>query len=100
LSAEVRIDISPEDVMTHVRAGGLAMLSVHPWIRWPDRRPPHRGGHLVLAVDVDGGDTLVINNPSGLHDHSQQQFRISADQFRRFDAGRGVFFAPVVPSAP
>jgi hypothetical protein len=65
------------------------IASVHPWVRWPDRIPPDRGGHLVLVTGRHG-DQLILNNPSGLPGTSQHAARIALADFARFYAGRGI----------
>jgi Peptidase_C39 like family len=92
LAAEVVPDLPPQDVIGHVDAGGLAMISVHPWVRWPDREPPVKGGHLVLAVGVDDGGRVLLHNPSGIYGESQQLFPVSPEECARFAPGRGVLF--------
>jgi hypothetical protein len=71
----------------------VVIASVHPWVRWPDRVPPDRGGHLVLVTGRDGGQ-LILNNPSGLPGTSQHAARIALTDFARFYAGRGIVIAP------
>ncbi|MFF4369549.1 hypothetical protein [Streptomyces sp. NPDC001594] len=68
--------------MSQLHAGRLAMLSVHPGVRSGDTEPPHRGGHLVLAV--------TIHNPSGWHGASQELVDVPRPVLRRYSAGRGV----------
>jgi hypothetical protein len=56
LVAQSRPDLPVDNVTEHLRAGGLAMLSVHPSIRTLDPAPPRTGGHLVLAVGATPDD--------------------------------------------
>jgi hypothetical protein len=93
IKASVRGDLPHTDIAETVHAGGLAMISVHPWIRWPERTPPRRGGHLVLVTGAGPGH-LLIHNPSGLPGQSQQDARIGQATLDRFYAGRGVVFHP------
>lgn len=65
------------------------IASVHPWIRWPDRVPPARGGHLVLVTGADGG-LLRLHNPSGIPPASQRDALVTVADFARFFAGRGL----------
>jgi hypothetical protein len=69
------------------------MASVHPWVRWPDREPPDRGGHLVLVVGTTPG-ALLVHNPSGLPGESQEYAEVPTEAFARFYADRGVLFPP------
>lgn len=66
------------------------MASVHPAIRWPDRPPPGRGGHLVLVTAARAG-AIVFHNPSGHDRASQESVALPIDGFF---AGRGVAIAP------
>ncbi|MBB5687905.1 hypothetical protein GXW77_16775 [Roseomonas alkaliterrae] len=89
LPAEVRVDVAATDVPALVGEGGLFIASVHPWIRWPERVPPARGGHLVLVFGATGG-ALRLNNPSGDTPASQRDMRMPVEIFARFYAGRGI----------
>ena len=94
IAAEVRVDVPAEDVPALVAGGGLYIASVHPWIRRPERRPPSRGGHLVLVFGAGNG-ALRLHNPSGDTPASQRDMRVPLDAFARFHAGRGI----VLPGA-
>ena len=98
----------PAAVVTDVSAAGLPALlhrwryfaaSVHPDIRWPDRPPPGRGGHLVL-VTAATAERIVFHNPSG-HDHaSQVNATLHPAVFDVFFAGRGIGLRPEAGPAP
>ncbi|MEV0090239.1 C39 family peptidase [Streptomyces sp. NPDC050738] len=90
LSAECRPDLPAAELPAHLAAGGLAMLSVHPSIRELHPEPPHKGGHLVLAVAADE-DNLYVHNPSGFPGRSQRAAAVPWPDLDRFYAGRGVF---------
>ncbi len=94
-------DIQAE-VMTHLTASQLPSLlrraeffiaSVHPWIRWPEREPPRKGGHLVLVLAADA-EQIVFHNPSGDTPAAQENAALDAKQFDRFCAGRGIAIFP------
>lgn len=89
IAAEVRVDVAAQDIPALVADGGLFVASVHPAIRWPDREPPARGGHLVLVFGVQG-KALRFHNPSGDTDASQRDARLEVGRFGRFFAGRGI----------
>ena len=89
IAASVRVDVAAQDIPAMVAGGGLFIASVHPAIRWPDRNPPARGGHLVLVFGT-GGDALRLHNPSGDTAASQRDARVPLDRFARFFAGRGM----------
>ena len=65
------------------------IASVHPWIRWPERTPPGRGGHLVLVTGVVDG-MLRFHNLSGLPGISQSDALVGPADFARFAAGCGI----------
>lgn len=90
IAAEVRVDVAAEEVPGLVADRGMFIASVHPWIRWPDRDPPSRGGHLVLVFGTRDG-TLRLHNPSGDTAAARQDARLAVADFARFYAGRGIF---------
>jgi hypothetical protein len=89
IAAEVRRDLPVADLVSHAAAGTLVIASVHAWIRWPERTPPGRGGHLVLVTGVVDG-MLRFHNPSGLPGISQRDALAGQADFARFAAGRGI----------
>lgn len=89
IAAEVRVDMMAEDVAGFVAAGGMFIASVHPWVRWPAREPPSRGGHLVLVFGVQDG-ALRFHNPSGDVAATQADARLRLGDFARFFACRGM----------
>jgi hypothetical protein len=99
LKATVHQDLGFEEIAEMVHAGGLAMLSVHAWIRWPERAPADRGGHLVLVTGADE-ERLLINNPSGLPGQSQHYAPICRADLDRFSARRGMLIQPPVSATP
>ena len=89
LAAEVRVGVAAEEVPGLVADGGMFIASVHPWIRWPRRDPPSRGGHLVLVFGAADG-ALRLHNPSGDTAASRRDARVPLAGFARFFAGRGI----------
>lgn len=89
IAAEVRVDVAAQDIASLLAGGGLFIASVHPWVRWPDRNPPARGGHLVLVFGTAGG-ALRFHNPSGHDAAAQADARLAPEAFARFFAGRGM----------
>lgn len=89
IGAEVVADLSPADIAAIACPAAPVIVSVHHSIRWPDRTPPHRGGHLVLVTGA-GDDHVRIHNPSGLPATSQQDAHVQMPDFARFFAGRGL----------
>jgi hypothetical protein len=93
IAAEVAGELPLSGLVERLAAGTTVIASVHPWVRWPGRVPPDRGGHLVLVTGQDGGE-LTLNNPSGLPGVSQHGTRIALADFARFYAGRGLVIRP------
>jgi hypothetical protein len=91
IRAEVRGHLDLRDMSDLVKGGGIVMASVHHHIRWPDRVPPSRGGHLILVIGSEGPD-LIFHNPSGFPAVNQARAKISDEQFELFYGGRGVVF--------
>jgi hypothetical protein len=96
IAADVATELTAHGLAGRLAGGAVVIASVHPWVRWPDRVPPDRGGHLVLVTGRDGGQ-LILNNPSGLPGISQHAARIALTDFARFYAGRGIVIAPPAP---
>jgi hypothetical protein len=65
------------------------IASVHKWVRWPDRVPPERGGHLVLVTGAADG-LVRLHNPSGMPGASQRDALVEVTDFARFFAERGL----------
>jgi hypothetical protein len=89
ISAEVAPHLPLEQVAELAAPDTPVITSVHKWIRWPDRVPPGRGGHLVLVTGVGGG-LLRLHNPSGIPPASQRDALVTVTDFARFFAGRGL----------
>jgi len=87
--AEVVPGLSVDAIIAVASPDTPVIASVHSSIRWPDRTPPQRGGHLVL-VTGGTGDFLRLHNPSGIPGASQRDAVISTADFARFFAGRGL----------
>jgi hypothetical protein len=93
IAAEVVVDDPAPALPARLARGGMFVASVHPFIRWPDRAPPSRGGHLVLVFGTQG-DTLRFHNPSGDVPAAQADARLPVADFARFYAGRGIAIPP------
>ncbi|AJC79700.1 hypothetical protein IE4803_CH02511 [Rhizobium etli bv. phaseoli str. IE4803] len=65
------------------------IASVHSAIRWPEREPPSKGGHLVL-VTAASRETIRFHNPSGHDGASQADVTLPLAVFDRFFANRGI----------
>jgi hypothetical protein len=89
ITAEVAPHLPLERVAELASPDTPVIASVHAWIRWPDRVPPDRGGHLVLVTGAGSG-LLRLHNPSGIPPASQRDALVTVADFARFFAGRGV----------
>ena len=89
ITAEVAPQLALETLTASASPRAPVIASVHPWIRWPDREPPDRGGHLVLVTGTGGG-LLRLHNPSGIPPASQRDALVPVADFARFYAGRGI----------
>lgn len=90
IAARVSLDLGAEAIPALVDGDALFIASVHGAIRWPDRDPPARGGHLVLVFGVDGEGRLRFHNPSGHTEATRRDARLAPAAFARFFAGRGI----------
>lgn len=88
LRAEVRVDLPAAALPALMAQAEYFMASVHPWVRWPSRQPPKKGGHLVLVTRATA-DTVTFHNPSG-EPGAQADVALPLAEFDRFFAGRGV----------
>ncbi|MEU5191367.1 C39 family peptidase [Streptomyces klenkii] len=99
LYARAARELPAQDVRAEIARGRLVMVSVHKTVRTPDTTPPSRGGHLVLAVGA-GDDGVLLHNPSGLPDLTQQFAPVSWTTLNRFYAGRGVVLGGLNEGVP
>jgi hypothetical protein len=90
IPARILLDIAAADIPPLVADGALFIASVHGTIRWPERDPPSRGGHLVLVFGTDAAGALRFHNPSGHTADARQDARLAPAAFDCFFAGRGI----------
>jgi hypothetical protein len=64
ITAEVAPSLSLAAVAEAASPRTPVIASVHSWVRWPDRDPPSRGGHLVLVTGAGGGLLRLHNRPA------------------------------------
>jgi hypothetical protein len=88
LEAQVRVDLPAFGLPALMAQADYFMASVHPWIRWPEKQPPGKGGHLVLVTRATP-DAVTFHNPSG-EPGTQANVELPLAEFDRFFAGRGV----------
>lgn len=90
IAARVVLDLDAAAIPALLAEAGPFIASVHPWVRWPAREPPARGGHLVLVFGVAADGALRFHNPSGDTAASRCDARLAPADFDRFFAGRGI----------
>ncbi|TIW21716.1 MAG: hypothetical protein E5V65_05510 [Mesorhizobium sp.] len=89
LSAETMTNVDMAMVPGLFSRWRYFIASVHPGIRWPEREPPSKGGHLVL-VTAASPETIRFHNPSGHDPQSQADVTLPLASFDRFFARRGI----------
>ncbi len=89
LNAETVTNVEMASIPALLSQRRFFMASVHHSIRWPDREPPSKGGHLVL-VTAASPDTIRFHNPSGHDETSRADVTLPLAVFDRFFAGRGI----------
>jgi hypothetical protein len=89
IDAQVVTGIGAGDVARVVQDAEFFIASVHHAIRWPEREPPRRGGHLVLVLEATEAE-IVFHNPSGHTVDAQEYARVPVATFDKFFAGRGI----------
>jgi hypothetical protein len=89
IDAEIVTGLAADDIAGVLQGADFFIASVHHWIRWPDRNPPARGGHLVLVLEATV-DLICFHNPSGHDVRSQEYASIPTPSFDKFFAGRGI----------
>jgi hypothetical protein len=89
LQAEVVTGVATSDIPALLGRVRFFIASVSAGIRWPEREPPRKGGHLVL-VTAASQEGFRFHNPSG-HDRATQENAILPPAvFDRFFANRGI----------
>jgi hypothetical protein len=93
---EVRPPLPIDEVVSHVREGGLAMLSVSPRIGWPNHEQKGNG-HLVLVTGA-GDDHIQFHDPADSPGHQENVVR-SIKDFDALYGQKGVLIhAPGLPT--
>ena len=89
----IAVEVAPElslGLLARLASPGTPVIaSVHKWVRWPDRIPPERGGHLVLVTGAADG-LVRLHNPAGIPCASQRDALVEMADFARFFAERGL----------
>ena len=89
LSAETMTGVATESIPGLLADRPFFIASVNSGIRWPERIPPSKGGHLVL-VTAASVETIRFHNPSGHDAASQADVTLPLAVFDRFFANRGI----------
>ncbi|MDX8467051.1 C39 family peptidase [Mesorhizobium sp. VK23B] len=89
LSAETVTNVDMAMVPGLLSRWRYFIASVHPGIRWPERLPPSKGGHLVLVTAASPAE-IRFHNPSGHDRQSQADVTLPLASFDRFFARRGI----------
>ncbi|SEB23613.1 C39 family peptidase [Paraburkholderia sartisoli] len=88
----LHVDVLPrigiEEIAARIDADTLAIVSVSPEIRYPDRHNETRGGHLILLHGRDERG-VWFHNPSGVAPFQADAW-LPFDTVKRFYAGRGL----------
>ncbi|QKC89646.1 hypothetical protein EB230_15450 [Mesorhizobium sp. NZP2234] len=92
LEAQVMTNVATADIPAILRQSRFFIASVSSSIRWPEREPPSKGGHLVL-VTAASDDGFRFHNPSGHTSATQENAMLAPYDFDRFFANRGIAVA-------
>ncbi|RDL51203.1 hypothetical protein BLJAPNOD_02335 [Ensifer sp. M14] len=89
LSAQTLTNIPTTDIPEVLSERRVFIASVSSAIRWPEREPPSKGGHLVL-VTAASRQSVRFHNPSGHDRANQADVVMPLSTFDRFFANRGI----------
>lgn len=89
LHAEVMTNVATAEIPAILGRSRFFIASVSSSIRWPEREPPSKGGHLVL-VTAASDDGFRFHNPSGHTRATQENAVLAPYDFDRFFANRGI----------
>lgn len=89
LTAETMTSVETADIPDILSRHRFFIASVNSGIRWPERSPPSKGGHLILVTEASN-DTVRFHNPSGHDRESQVDATLPLSIFDGFFANRGI----------
>ncbi|WP_214470057.1 C39 family peptidase [Mesorhizobium sp. dw_380] len=92
LRAEVMTNVGAADIPAILARSRFFIASVSSLIRWPEREPPSKGGHLVL-VTAASDEGFRFHNPSGHNSATQANAVLAPADFDCFFANRGIAVA-------
>jgi hypothetical protein len=91
LSAKIVKILPLEEIIYEVSKKNFVIVSVDQKIRTASDFSYNKGGHLVLVLGYDLADnSLLIHNPSGLPNESQEYAKISFKDFEKFFNHKGI----------
>jgi hypothetical protein len=90
MRAEVMTNVATADIPAILAKWRFFIASVSSSIRWPEREPPSKGGHLVLVTGATDAGLLRFHNPSGHDSATQANALLPPADFDRFFANRGI----------
>lgn len=94
LPAQAHSALTISEIKQAVSRGGYAIASVTPEIRFPNKQPTKKGGHLVLIQGYDDDThTIFLHNPSGFKG-AQENVELSESVFSRFFDNKGIVIFP------
>ncbi len=90
LSAKVSQTLVIPEIIREMDRGHLVIASVSPQIR-SGKKAPNKGGHLIVVTGYSQKQNCFwINNPSGFYKQSQQDFKVTFNDFSKYFFNRGV----------
>jgi hypothetical protein len=89
LAAETLTSVETAAIPDLLSKRQFFIASVSSGIRWPQRAPPSKGGHLVLVTGATA-QAIRFHNPSGHDRQSQADVALPLAVFDRFFANRGI----------
>jgi hypothetical protein len=88
IDVQVLPDVPLREIAASIDGNAMAIVSVSPEIRYPERSNRERGGHLILLHGRDR-DGVWFHNPSGVAPH-QADVYLPFETMERFYARRGM----------
>lgn len=90
LKGKASAALTVSEIKGAIAHDGFVIASVTPEIRFPNKPPKRRGGHLVLLFGYDDEkQTFYLHNPSGF-DGTREALEISYKNFAKFFDHKGI----------
>ena len=91
LGSKVCRFLSMRRIKYELSKDNFVIASVHWDIKDQLRNPPFKGGHLVVITGYSEKERcFFINNPTGIKNISQVNYKITYNNFKKFFARRGI----------